>query len=510
MENKKSTSGKTVTRTLRVLSGLALAMVALTQPAARAADALIGHWISGPASLTDSSAFTPAGTHDGVAVGANSASLAWSADVPPGGFTGQSLDLSANNVAVLITNTATTDANYQNTFDEGIASKFTVACWFKGTDTASTWVGKSGNTPWGWKIRPLGVNPDFTIRSSPDTSSFAATNVVNDGNWHHFAAVFDGTASSTRQIYVDGVFQGQRTTIPWTVKFANLSHLVLGSTQGTSTNDTSVPPVSYQVPDATIGATGGFYTGKMYDVRMYNYPLNATQVTNIYSPAAQAASKDIFTFTFPTYGAATIAGTNISITVPFGTDVTALAPTYTISGVSATPASGSPRNFTTPQTYTVTAQDSSTKAYLVTVTIAPISSAKDILTFGPGAVITGTSIAWTLPYGTAVTALAPPTRFPWWPRALRLPAPPGTLPRRRPTPSPPRMAPPRPIRWQSPCWDRPLPGPMPSPATGATPPSGPIVWARPRPRPPPARRTTCLISPGPAPIPPLMTSPTGS
>jgi autotransporter-associated beta strand protein len=86
---------------------------------------------------------------------------------------------------------------------------------------------------------------------------------------------------------------------------------------------------------------------------------------------ATSSAKDILTFTFPTLGAATISGTNITLTVPFGTNLN-LAPTYTLSTLATcSPASGSTRNFATPQTYTVTAQDLSTKDYTVTLTVAP-------------------------------------------------------------------------------------------------------------------------------------------
>ena len=57
--------------------------------------------------------------------------------------------------------------------------------------------------------------------------------------------------------------------------------------------------------------------------------------------------------------------------MPIGTDRTALAPTITLSsGATCSPASGIAQNFSSPQTYTVTAQDSSTKTYTVTLTEA--------------------------------------------------------------------------------------------------------------------------------------------
>ncbi|MCX6880062.1 MAG: autotransporter-associated beta strand repeat-containing protein [Verrucomicrobia bacterium] len=91
-------------------------------------------------------------------------------------------------------------------------------------------------------------------------------------------------------------------------------------------------------------------------------------------PLSSAA--DILTFVFPGLPATTIAGTSISMTVPCGTDVTALAPTYSVSpGATGAPPSGTTRNFTSPQSYTVTAADGiTTKNYTVTVTLAATSS----------------------------------------------------------------------------------------------------------------------------------------
>ncbi|MEI7900048.1 MAG: LamG-like jellyroll fold domain-containing protein [bacterium] len=83
-----------------------------------------------------------------------------------------------------------------------------------------------------------------------------------------------------------------------------------------------------------------------------------------------ADAKDILSFG----PGAVIAGTNIAWTVPFGTDVTVLAPAYTVSPLASPDTnypSGTVRNFTTPQTYMITAFDLSTKSYAVTVTVAP-------------------------------------------------------------------------------------------------------------------------------------------
>lgn len=60
----------------------------------------------------------------------------------------------------------------------------------------------------------------------------------------------------------------------------------------------------------------------------------------------------------------------IALTVPYGTAVTALVPTITMTGATVNPTSGTAQNFTLPVIYTVTAANATTQAYVVTVTVA--------------------------------------------------------------------------------------------------------------------------------------------
>lgn len=68
------------------------------------------------------------------------------------------------------------------------------------------------------------------------------------------------------------------------------------------------------------------------------------------------------------------AGT-IKITMPYGTDLTSLKPEITLqNAVSVSPASGTAVNLSSPVTYTVTAEDGTTKTYTVTATVAAQST----------------------------------------------------------------------------------------------------------------------------------------
>ena len=73
----------------------------------------------------------------------------------------------------------------------------------------------------------------------------------------------------------------------------------------------------------------------------------------------------------------------VEMMVPFGTDVTALTPTFTVSGgATASPESGVEDDFTSEVAVTVTSWDNkTTQDWKVMVRIAPASTENDILTF---------------------------------------------------------------------------------------------------------------------------------
>ena len=92
--------------------------------------------------------------------------------------------------------------------------------------------------------------------------------------------------------------------------------------------------------------------------------------------------KNIRSFGFPGLPPANIFQRNITVTVPATTDVTALAPVCKLSAeANLLPAAGVPRDFTKPQTYTVTARDGSQKTYTVTVKKTPIAKGTEVLNF---------------------------------------------------------------------------------------------------------------------------------
>jgi len=128
----------------------------------------------------------------------------------------------------------------------------------------------------------------------------------------------------------------------------------------------------------------------MRDLAAYMDPAKAAKlpptVRNLARPLASISVKgdkpyltrEIRRFRFPGLPPARIFDSNITARVPHQTDVTALAPTYTLTGsVTCVPASGAAVDFTTPRKYTVKAPDGSMRVYTVTVTKAPPSRATE-------------------------------------------------------------------------------------------------------------------------------------
>ncbi|MGH7239475.1 MAG: DUF5018 domain-containing protein [Candidatus Saccharimonadales bacterium] len=95
-----------------------------------------------------------------------------------------------------------------------------------------------------------------------------------------------------------------------------------------------------------------------------------------YSSQTQSSDKAITSFvltglTPPVNGVIDENTHSIDLTVPKGTDVTKLAPSITVSdNATVSPVSGTSEDFTSPVTYTVTAQDGSAQDYTVTVTVS--------------------------------------------------------------------------------------------------------------------------------------------
>jgi hypothetical protein len=237
---------------------------------APAATNLVGAWITGAANLVDTSGYSPAGSHDGYGVTGTStpsSAYAFTNDVPPG-KTGLALWFNNGASGISISNSASADTAYTNTFDDGLTNAMTVVFWAKGWPSGqwNPWVSKYGEGGQGWQFRRNGGTTvsTWTIRGTGGTEDMNATIGSNDGKWHHYAGTYD-FATGTRNMYVDGVLAASQTGQgPYAM--AASSHLAFGARDNGGNN------------------FGNYYNGELYGIRIYNVALTPAQINNFRLP----------------------------------------------------------------------------------------------------------------------------------------------------------------------------------------------------------------------------------
>jgi hypothetical protein len=233
---------------------------------------MVGHWLAGSQTMTDSSGYAPAGTHDaGVVLSNGLYGIAyWTNDVPSAAAPG-SYSLAFTTAGLVVSNTAATDAGYVNTFDDKIANGMTVMCWAKGFPGQwNPWVSKLGEAlAWQLRVNNNGPNAAWSIRGTGGTEDMTSSFGSNDGNWHHYAGTYS-PVTGVRTLYVDGKLAvTQSGQGPYTL--SSFSHLMIGARDngGNAFNNYG---------------TAGFantFSGKIYDVRVYNYPLSQFQIGQV-------------------------------------------------------------------------------------------------------------------------------------------------------------------------------------------------------------------------------------
>ncbi|MEQ9374251.1 MAG: DUF5018 domain-containing protein, partial [Imperialibacter sp.] len=187
------------------------------------------------------------------------------------------------------------------------------------------------------------------------------------------------------------------------------------------TDLTALTPTITVSEQATIDPTSetavDFSSAVVYTVTAGD---GSTQEWTVTVTPAMNSATDILTFVLAEQiGDAVIdAGSHtVSVIVATGTDATALTPTITVSEqATISPASGATQDFSAPVSYTVTAGNGATEEWTVTITVepAPLSSARDILTFslpeetGPAVIdATAHTVAIEVVAGTNVSSLTP-------------------------------------------------------------------------------------------------------
>jgi len=138
---------------------------------------------------------------------------------------------------------------------------FTIAFWVNTTQTGGTgqwWAGvglvdaevNGGGSDFGTAL--IGSNFGFGMGATADTT-ITSTSAVNDGQWHHLAAV-RASATGLMEVYVDGV------------------------SESTGTGDTAARTFAPRITIGMIQTVGGYFDGQMDDVRLYNRVLSGREL----------------------------------------------------------------------------------------------------------------------------------------------------------------------------------------------------------------------------------------
>ena len=339
-------------------------------------------------------AANPAGTYGAVGSGAGTTSAF---------FTGTgTVTVGGSAFAVTTTNlTLTTGTN-----PAGVGATLT----FTATVTGGS---PTGNVTFYDGVTLIGTQPLNGASQATYTTS-----TLTLGN-HPITARYAGSSTTDPSVSAVTSLQVTNPTDILNFTFPSLPATTIAGTDITvtvpySTNVTTLAPTYSLASGSTClpasGTSLNFSGPQNYTVSASGFPDKTYKVTVTKAPAS--SDKNITSFVFPGLPTTTISTNTVSVTVPFGTAVANLSPTFTTSPLaSGSPASGAARNFSSPQTYTITAEDSSPKTYTVSVTVAAASSAKDILScdfgsLGP-ATISGTSITLTVPPNQSVSSLSP-------------------------------------------------------------------------------------------------------
>ncbi|MFF7163383.1 family 43 glycosylhydrolase [Streptomyces sp. NPDC008086] len=180
-------------------------------------------------------------------------------------------------------------------------------------------------------------------------SKLTAGRQLTPGEWQHVTVTLDGT-TGTMVLYVDGIEAARTTT---TIKPSEL--------YDANKDYSGYIGRSLYSADPSFG-------GEVDDFRIYDRALTAAEVMELSGNTAGIAKA-----THPALKVDALvdnAGGTITLPMKEGTDLTALAPEFTLAhGAAISPASGSVQDFSKPVTYEVTGSDGKKRTWTVSALI---------------------------------------------------------------------------------------------------------------------------------------------
>ncbi|MDF3143203.1 MULTISPECIES: family 43 glycosylhydrolase [unclassified Streptomyces] len=181
-------------------------------------------------------------------------------------------------------------------------------------------------------------------------SKLTAGSQLTPGEWRHVTVTLDGT-TGTMVLYVDGIQAARASGV--TVKPSELY-------------DANKDHSGYI--GRSLYAADPYFGGEVDDFRVYDRALTAAEVMELSGNTAGIAKA-----TDPALKVDALvdnAGSRITLPMKEGTDLTALAPEFTLAhGAAISPASGSVQDFSKPVTYEVTGSDGKKRTWTVSALI---------------------------------------------------------------------------------------------------------------------------------------------
>ncbi|PAZ12511.1 hydrolase [Streptomyces sp. SA15] len=234
----------------------------------------------------------------------------------------------------------------------------------KGADsvTVSTYAKWKGGDNWQW-LFGLGPDSDKYLFASPSNGSsklysaitkaswsaeskLTAGSQLTPGEWRHVTVTLDG-AAGTAVLYVDGIEAARATGV---------------TTKPSELYDAGKDHSGYI--GRSLYAADPYFGGEVDDFRIYNRALTPTEVLELSGNTTGIAKA-----THPALKVDALvddAGSTITLPLTEGTDLTALAPEFTLAhGAAISPSSGSVHDFTEPVTYEVTGSDGKKRSWTV-------------------------------------------------------------------------------------------------------------------------------------------------
>jgi hypothetical protein len=234
--------------------------------------------------------------------------------------------------------------------------------------------------------------PNLKIAYAPgystvtDTLTFNQVNYLGEGKYYCIAT----NHCNSVQTNLVNLIMKSRLNVLFSVSIPNQISSILNADAKTveitmpfGTNVTSLVPTLVFSQFATCtpnsGVAQNFTNPVSYTITAEDGTTTVTYTVKvIVAPFEPLAGKEILTFSIPNQiGTSTINSANatVDITMPAGTNVTSLIPTFTLSpSATSDKASGVAQDFTNPVIYKITAQDATTKNWTVKVAVQTGSS----------------------------------------------------------------------------------------------------------------------------------------